>query len=115
MGRTILKRQFEENGAQLPEEMYTYKNMVSLVTDRERLISQVSRFVMDHPRKELFRYDSPMCIQDPFDLSHNLAKAASKEFVLKFKNYCQIEAQKCEALKRGINFSQYEETFWNNT
>ncbi|XP_014218507.1 uncharacterized protein LOC106646861 [Copidosoma floridanum] len=36
----------------------------------------------------IFRFDSPMCIQDPLDLSQNITKAVKKSQVRCFKQYC---------------------------
>lgn len=37
---------------------------------------------------EFFRIDSPMCIQDPYDLSHNLTKGVKKVIVNRFRKLC---------------------------
>ncbi|XP_011685643.1 PREDICTED: uncharacterized protein LOC105448648 [Wasmannia auropunctata] len=39
-------------------------------------------------KPEYFRVDSSMCVQDPFDLSHNLTKAVSISTLKRFKHYC---------------------------
>ncbi|KAF5302307.1 hypothetical protein FQA39_LY10346 [Lamprigera yunnana] len=39
---------------------------------------------------ELFRSQSSMCIQDPFDLSHNLTKGCSNHIVNKFQKLCDL-------------------------
>ncbi|KAG5320509.1 STPAP polymerase, partial [Pseudoatta argentina] len=39
-------------------------------------------------KPEYFRIDSPMCVQDPYDLSHNLTKAVSILTLKCFKHYC---------------------------
>lgn len=38
---------------------------------------------------EYFRFDSPMCIQDPVDLSQNITKAVKKKQLRYFKGYCE--------------------------
>ncbi|CAG9766954.1 unnamed protein product [Ceutorhynchus assimilis] len=38
---------------------------------------------------EIFRSNSYMCIQDPFDLSHNLTKAAQQGTIIKFQKMCK--------------------------
>lgn len=44
------------------------------------------------PAPEYFRAMSPLCIQDPFDLSHNLTKACDKGVVDKLKLLCNLSA-----------------------
>lgn len=43
---------------------------------------------LQNKKPEYFRIDSPMCVQDPFDLSHNLTKAVSTLTLKRFKHYC---------------------------
>lgn len=43
-------------------------------------------------KPEYFRIDSPMCVQDPFDLSHNLTKAVPILTLRRFKQYCNESA-----------------------
>ncbi|KAL6432384.1 hypothetical protein ACFW04_006771 [Cataglyphis niger] len=43
-------------------------------------------------KPEYFRIDSPMCVQDPFDLSHNLTKAVPVLTLRRFKQYCNESA-----------------------
>lgn len=47
---------------------------------------------------ELFRATSEMCIQDPFDLSHNLTKACSHSFMLSFRTLCDLTAKHLEVI-----------------
>ena len=54
----------------LPDEMKIYKSRL----ETEEL--------------ELFRYDSPMCIQDPVDLSQNITKAVNKIELGQFRKFC---------------------------
>lgn len=72
----------EPMGKNLPLEMarYTYK----LHTD---------------PEPEYFRALSPLCIQDPFDLSHNLTKACQPNTVQKLKAYCDLSYKHLDAMK----------------
>ncbi|XP_033207769.1 uncharacterized protein LOC117167157 [Belonocnema kinseyi] len=49
--------------------------------------------VTTEPDPELFRIDSAMCIQDPYDLSHNLTKAVKKLIVNRFRKLCGKSAQ----------------------
>ncbi|XP_047363615.1 terminal uridylyltransferase Tailor-like isoform X2 [Vespa velutina] len=39
-----------------------------------------------------FRIDSSICLQDPFDLSHNLTKAVEPLTLRAFKKYCKLSA-----------------------
>ncbi|XP_076752625.1 uncharacterized protein LOC143424454 [Xylocopa sonorina] len=70
MGERISKRAFAD--LILPMEMNPYI---------EHLHTSESR--------EYFRIDSPLCVQDPFDLSHNLTKAVTSITLKYFKQYCQ--------------------------
>lgn len=72
LGTVIPKASFDEDHLDLPTDMQTY----------------VEKIVNDS-NSERFRYLSPICIQDPFDLSHNLTKACPKEYVEKFTSLCR--------------------------
>lgn len=63
----------------LPEEMNMYK-----VKIKEEQI-------------EFFRLDSPMCIQEPIDLSQNITKTVSKLLLRTFKQYCAESAALIDA------------------
>ncbi|KYN20185.1 Poly(A) RNA polymerase protein cid1 [Trachymyrmex cornetzi] len=69
LGETCQKKAFTEVPI-LPNSMALY--MVRLRGDK----------------REYFRIDSPMCVQDPYDLSHNLTKAVSILTLKRFKHYC---------------------------
>ncbi|KAJ8973425.1 hypothetical protein NQ317_016708 [Molorchus minor] len=53
---------------------------------------------LDSRDPETFRALSPICIQDPFDLSHNLTKACQASTVNKFKTLCEISLKLLESL-----------------
>ncbi|KRT78265.1 hypothetical protein AMK59_6718, partial [Oryctes borbonicus] len=72
MGYLVAKTQFNGNGIALPPEMAKYVQKLN-ATD-----------------PEYFRNLTPMCVQDPFDLSHNLTKAFSKDMLKKFQTYCGL-------------------------
>ncbi|KAK5643492.1 hypothetical protein RI129_007337 [Pyrocoelia pectoralis] len=74
LGRPIPKSLFVDNskGISLPLEMSIYVNKLSLNTT------------------EHFRADSAMCIQDPFDLSHNLTKSCPSGVITKLKRVCAL-------------------------
>lgn len=76
LGKVIKKRTFAFYH-QLPKEMDTYKK-----------ISQTD------PEAETFRIDSPMCIQDPIDLTQNITKAVKKLQLRRFIKYCAESAEK---------------------
>ncbi|XP_046431876.1 uncharacterized protein LOC124185299 isoform X1 [Neodiprion fabricii] len=80
LGRTILKNDFEDLN-QLPKEMTPYVDLVKNSND---------------DCIELFRIDSEMCIQDPYDLSHNLTKAVPKLTLNRFK---RLSAASADILK----------------
>lgn len=69
LGKTCRKRAFT-NVSTLPNSMALY-------------ITQ-----LQNKNPEYFRIDSPMCVQDPFDLSHNLTKAMPILMLKRFKHYC---------------------------
>lgn len=76
LGKVIKKRTFAYSD-QLPEEMNLYKlSLRNLNT------------------AEAFRIDSPMCIQDPIDLSQNITKAVKKLKLQCFVKYCAESAEK---------------------
>ncbi|KAJ8687063.1 hypothetical protein QAD02_022857 [Eretmocerus hayati] len=69
MGEVITKKTFAHS-EQLPDEMRSYK---SRLADDKSII---------------FRIDSPMCLQDPIDLSQNISKAVKKYHLRCFRQYC---------------------------
>lgn len=82
LGQVVKRSQFEEpNLASLPKEMSAY----------------VDQLEGEDP--EMFRYTSFMCVQDPFDLSHNLTKAAQQGTVTKFQTLCKLSATHMEGRK----------------
>ncbi|OXU25440.1 hypothetical protein TSAR_015703 [Trichomalopsis sarcophagae] len=74
LGKVMKKSQFS-NIDDLPEEMSIYKSQIK----KENV--------------EFFRLDSPMCIQDPIDLSQNITKAVTKLQLRMFKQYCAESAK----------------------
>lgn len=80
MGYLIVKPDFNGLGENLPMEMQKYK---------EKLGGK---------NPECFRNLTPMCVQDPFDLSHNLTKACSHETVKIFQGYCNLSKNHLSAL-----------------
>ncbi|XP_028133499.2 uncharacterized protein LOC114328743 isoform X1 [Diabrotica virgifera virgifera] len=71
LGHTIQRKLFQDP-RRLPPEMKSY---VKQLREKE---------------PEQFRYLSPFCIQDPFDLSHNLTKACQGVSLTVFKKYCTL-------------------------
>ncbi|KAJ8670640.1 hypothetical protein QAD02_001899 [Eretmocerus hayati] len=69
LGKVMKKSQFSDID-HLPEEMHIYKTQIK------------------KGNIEFFRLDSPMCIQEPIDLSQNLAKAVTKLHLRMFREYC---------------------------
>lgn len=74
MGYIVAKKDFVKLDM-LPKEMKPYINHIN-----------------ESNNPEYFRIDSPLCVQDPFDLSHNLTKAVSSITLKYFKQYCQESA-----------------------
>jgi hypothetical protein len=58
------------------------------------MYSYVTR-VMKGKHAEKFRTKCCMCVQDPFDLSHNLTKGASAAILYKFQILCSLTADLC--------------------
>lgn len=81
LGKVIPKENFAELSL-LPKEMAPY-------------INYITNKGTDGP-VELFRIDSEMCIQDPYDLSHNLTKAVPKFTLFRFR---QLSASSAQILK----------------
>ena len=71
----VVKKEIFVNLENLPEEMHIYKELMQL----EEL--------------EHFRFDSPMCIQDPVDLSQNITKGVKKRELRMLKNYCNESSE----------------------
>ena len=72
----VVKSKMDFLYLELPGEMKTYVEHVTT-----------------EPDPELFRIDSVMCIQDPYDLSHNLTKAVKKVIVNRFRKLCEKSAK----------------------
>jgi hypothetical protein len=51
--------------------------------------------VMRNKHAERFRTKCCMCVQDPFDLSHNLTKGTPPAILQKFKILCRLSADLC--------------------
>lgn len=74
LGHTVPKIDFhEDNASRLPPEMEVYVTKIH-----------------ESDKNEVFRSMSAMCIQDPFDLSHNLTKACPESVVKKFSTLCEM-------------------------
>lgn len=76
LGRKLCKTDFTTLNS-IPKEMGTYRD----------------RLEANH-ELEYFRIDSPLCIQDPVDLSQNMTKAVKKHRLRAFKKYCSDCAAK---------------------
>lgn len=63
------------DGSSLPEEMQTYVRK------------------LENPSSEIFKSCAELCVQDPFDLSHNLTKACRQGIVTRFKSLCEMMAK----------------------
>ena len=70
-----------DNGENLPAEMVDYVAQLSCENG------------------EMFRFKSDMCIQDPFDLSHNLTKATQSGTLSKFVHMCKFSITQLQAIK----------------
>ncbi|XP_046750319.1 uncharacterized protein LOC124413642, partial [Diprion similis] len=81
LGRTILKSDFEDLDL-LPSEMRPYVDHVIKNRNDDSI--------------ELFRIHAEMCIQDPYDLSHNLTKSVPKFTLNRFR---RLSAASADILK----------------
>lgn len=81
LGKKYPKESFTE-GSTLPSSMSLYVTQLRGI------------------KPEYFRIDSPMCVQDPFDLAHNLTKAVPILTVKRFKHYCNKSASMLELCKK---------------
>lgn len=72
MGQCIKKKDFNDTGKNLPPEMNSY------------------RVQLQSKEPEAFRNASLLCIQDPFDLSHNLTKALQVGTLNKLRILCEL-------------------------
>lgn len=70
LGDAVKKRDFADPRC-LPKEMRPYVQRMKNSADSEPL-----------------RVDSPMCVQDPLNLQHNMTKTVSKELLGRFRTYC---------------------------
>lgn len=75
LGQTVKKEIFSRDPGSLPLEMESY-----------------TRKLLQSPDAEKFRNASAMCVQDPFDQSHNLTKSCSSAVLAKFKKLCSLSA-----------------------
>ncbi|KAK2581354.1 hypothetical protein KPH14_008120 [Odynerus spinipes] len=59
------------------------------ISNLPKAMSLYTSYVKTSGNSEMFRIDSPMCIQDPLDLSHNLTKAVQPLTLEAFKKHCK--------------------------
>jgi hypothetical protein len=78
VGYPILKHLFSKSPPHLPHAMEAYVYQVTKVKHAEK-----------------FRIKCHMCVQDPFDLSHNLTKGTSAAILQKFKILCGLSGDIC--------------------
>ncbi|KAK0163376.1 hypothetical protein PV327_007064 [Microctonus hyperodae] len=76
IGKTVNKQSFSMKPLILPRAMAPYERYLKL------------------DKSEPFCTGSPMCIQDPFELSHNLTKSVKKFTVYQLKTFCLLSAEK---------------------
>lgn len=81
IGLPICKQFFSNSPQDLPLAMETYVHRVTKDKHAER-----------------FRTKCSMCVQDPFDLSHNLTKGTSGAMLQKFKILCGLSGDTCAKL-----------------
>lgn len=83
LGETCRKEFFTEVSSSLPNTMKLYIEQLQTA------------------KPEYFRIDSSMCVQDPFDLSHNLTKAVPILTLNRFKQYCKESATMLHNVAQG--------------
>ncbi|KAL7291445.1 hypothetical protein TKK_0015029 [Trichogramma kaykai] len=72
-------------GTMIEKEKFAARKLPSRLTDK-----------LSNRKKEavsLFRFDSPMCMQDPTDLSENSTKALRKRQLRCFREYCSLSVE----------------------
>lgn len=62
------------------------------VSNLPTAMSPYIKYLEKSSNAEMLRIDSTMCLQDPFDLSHNLTKAIQPLTLKAFKQYCRDSA-----------------------
>lgn len=82
LGETFPRELFIEDpkGSLLPPEMHTYVKQ------------------LEKEDAECLRVHTPICVQDPFDLSHNLTKALSVNVTSKLKSLCNLTHKHLESI-----------------
>ncbi|GAB0097471.1 hypothetical protein DMENIID0001_131080 [Sergentomyia squamirostris] len=83
LGRPIEKTLFDAP-EQLPDEMIHYKTYVQKLPPSEENLAK------------LLNTNSRMCVQDPFELCHNVAKCIDAHLFVNFKQFCE---QSCKLLQ----------------
>ena len=77
MGESLNKIDFtDDHIPHLPQEMRNYIDSIKST-----------------PKPEIFRIDSPLCLQDPIDFAQNITRSVSKLSLRSFKEYCQTSAE----------------------
>lgn len=67
------------------------KNFIDIFTLPEAMDLYIE-YIQKSVNNESFRIDSSICIQDPYELSHNLTKAVAPITLRAFKQYCKLSA-----------------------
>lgn len=81
LGVPLKKKAFIYGKEELPFEMGKYLLYMQRINIKEA----------DHV-KDLFAYEKPMVVQDPFELVHNVAKGVRAPSVERFVGYCKLTA-----------------------
>lgn len=74
-----------------PIEKRAFTNPSSLPQDMAPYIDYIRDAYMQEKPQTFFI--SPLCVQDPFDLSHNLTKAVHNRKLNKFQSNCNYSAK----------------------
>lgn len=72
-----------------PIEKNAFTNVSSLPSDMTPYIA----YMHNTKEKPQALFLSPLCVQDPFDLSHNLTKAVANRKLNKFQSNCNYGAK----------------------
>ncbi|XP_022910022.2 uncharacterized protein [Onthophagus taurus] len=81
LGHMIDKSHFVPQQPDLPPQMNTYVRK------------------LNEPNGEVLKHHTPMCVQDPFDLSHNVTKGCSGIAAKMFQKYCKLSKSHISALQ----------------
>lgn len=81
---------------------------------KKRRPSFIQKYLKNFYQKNItLQIDTALCVQDPFDIMHNIARGYSKPALNTFRQKCKTAAKICEGIKSGTKtlsslFEYYE-------